>query len=114
MLRPRAQSMIAVIKAPDWDTNARSPDSGGLWEKLALTPMRGSIRPRQFGPWMRNRLGRAASSIRLLRPLLTPAAMTTAARVPLDASCSISGGTVSGGVARTPRSGAAGSAAIEG
>ncbi len=114
MLRPHAQSMMAVISAPDCDRKARSPASGGLCEKLALRPMPGTIRPRQLGPWMRSRCGRAASSMARFRSSRIPAVMTTAARVPLAPSSAISAGMVAGGVTSTARSGAAGSDATEG
>ena len=54
--------------------------------------MRGSIRPRQLGPWMRSRCGRAASSIARLSSSRMPAVMTTAARVPLAPSSAMSAG----------------------
>ena len=59
-------------------------------------------------------MGRAASSIACLRSSRMPAVMTTAARVPFAPSSSISAGSVGGGVTRTARSGARGSAATEG
>ena len=56
----------AVISAPDCERNARSPGQRHAMAKLALSPMRGSIRPRQFGPWMRSRYGSRRVQHRLL------------------------------------------------
>ena len=60
---------------------------------------------------MRNRVGFAASSIACLSPFsrVSPAVMTTAARVPFSLSSPMTPGTAFGGVTITPRSGTPGS-----
>ena len=63
MPRGAAQSSIAVIIAPDWLTKAMSPGGGARCEKLASSPIRGTMMPTQLGPTMRSRWGLAASSV---------------------------------------------------
>ncbi len=53
--RGAAQSSIAVIIAPDWLTKAMSPGGGARCEKLASSPISGTMIPTQFGPTRRNR-----------------------------------------------------------
>ena len=106
MLRPAAQSITAVIKAPDCETKARLPASGARWEKLALRPM-----PHHQAKTVRALDAEAGPTSRVKHGLLEVASIlaviTTAARVPLPASSPMSAGTVAGGVAMTARSGAA-------
>ena len=45
-----AQSSRAVQKAPDCATSATWPFSTPLLAKVALSPIRGRMMPRQFGP----------------------------------------------------------------
>jgi len=77
---------------------------------VALSPSSGRIRPRQFGPTTRSRWRRAfskaaCSSFAPAGPASeNPAVMTTAARTPARPHCSITSGTVRGGVAITARS----------
>ncbi len=79
ILRAVAQSSTAVASAPDWVTKARSPTGGVKCAKLALRPAAGEMRPRQFGPTMRKRCGRAAASIFSLQRLaLSPLALPEA------------------------------------
>ncbi len=105
------------MTAPDWATSASEPALGVSWAKLALMPAAGEITPRQLGPTIRSRLGRAASSICWRRSAPAPpaspkpAVITTAARQPRVASSAISPGTVGGGVAITASSGTAGRSA---
>ncbi len=109
-----AQSSTAVIIAPDWLTKARSPASGARCEKLASSPIPGTMMPTQLGPMRRSRCGFAASNIFCCsaRPRSPsspkPAVITTAALVPRAPSSDTSPGTVSGGVTITARSGASG------
>gem|GEM_PF-5583188 len=119
--REVAQSSTAVNTAPDWATKARLPARGGTWAKLALRATPGTITPRQLGPMMRSRWGRAAASIASVRarpaaepPSPNPAVMTTAALQPRRPSSSTRPGTVSGGVAMTARSGVRGREATSG
>ena len=114
MPRLSAQSTMPVISAPDCDTNASRPGLGAIWQKLASRPIRGSISPRQFGPWMRRRWGLAASSIACRISPRMPALITTAARQPFAPSSAITPGMVAGGVATIARSGTSGSAGIDG
>ena len=86
MPRPCAQSSMAVTSAPDWDTSASSPGLASMCAKLAFKPWCGDKNPMQFGPSMRSKCGRAASSMACLCVLSMPAVMTTAARVPRSAS----------------------------
>jgi NAD(P)-dependent dehydrogenase (short-subunit alcohol dehydrogenase family) len=72
----------------------------------------GTEMPTQLGPMMRRQCGRALSSIACLISGVSPAVMTTAARVPLRPSSPIMPGNVSGGVAITARSGMCGSSSI--
>ena len=58
---------MAVASAPDWVTNAMFPGKALPGAKLAFKPMPGTRMPRQFGPAIRIRWGRAASSITLSR-----------------------------------------------
>ncbi len=109
--RPRAQSSRAVTSAPDCDTNASCPGCAPTWAKLAFRPMCGASRPRQLGPRMRSRCGRAASSMACFTAGSKPAVSTTAARVPRAPRAAISAGTVAGGVQITASSGVSGSAA---
>ncbi len=80
-------------------------------------PSAGEMTPRQLGPTIRIRLGRAASSICWRRSAPPPpaspkpAVITTAARQPRAASSATMPGTVGGGVAITASSGAIGSSA---
>ncbi len=48
-----AQSMTEVASAPDCETKAMWPSIGIVLAKLALSPRRGTISPRQFGPSIR-------------------------------------------------------------
>ncbi len=110
MPRGSAQSSTVVAMAPDCVRKAMLPGRSCAGAKVALTPRPGMAMPRQLGPTMRSRCGRAAASIRCARslPALTspkPAVRMTAARVPRCPNASTSGGTVSGGVAMTARSG---------
>ena len=89
MFRAAAQSSTAVITAPDWATNARSPGFGWMCAKLAFKPTRGAMIPRQLGPTIRKMCGRAASSIAWRSsppasspPSPNPAVITTAPLVP--------------------------------
>ena len=50
MLRCCAQSRTAVLMVEDWETKATPPGPAEIWAQLALSPMPGTIRPRQFGP----------------------------------------------------------------
>ena len=78
-----AQSSTAVTSAPDCETKATLPASASVCAKLALRPRCGVSRPMQFGPRMRSRCGRAASSIACFCAAPSrPAVMTIAARVP--------------------------------
>ena len=74
--------------APDCDSSAMLPGFAAICAKPALSLIGGIIRPSVFGPMMRNRLGLAASSIAWRRPFsrVSPAVMTTAARVPFSPS----------------------------
>ncbi len=114
MPRLVAQSSTAVTTAPDCETKATLPFSGCTWPNEALSPLPGAIRPRQLGPAIRNRRGRAASSIFRCSAQPSspsspkPAVMTTAAFVPRAPSAAMRPGTVCGGVATTARSGASG------
>lgn len=105
-----AQSTSEAAMAPDCDKSAISPGAAGIWKKPALSLSGGSIRPSPLGPMMRRRWGRAASSIFCRRPFsfVSPAVMTTAARVPFSPSSLISPGTVTAGVMMTARSGTPG------
>ena len=114
--RGAAQSSMAVTRAPDWVTKASLPGAGAMWLKLALSPIPGTMRPRQLGPAMRKRCGRAPSSKACWRvaPWFSPASrkpavMITAARVPRAPSSATRPGTLSGGVAITAKSGVIGS-----
>ena len=118
MRRSSAQSMTEVSMAPDWLTSAMSPARGIRWAKLALIPAAGEIRPRQFGPTIRMRWGRAASSTcwRRVAPSTVsprPAEMTMAAQQPRSPSAAMMPGTVRAGVAITARSGTSGSVSTE-
>ena len=106
-----AQSISEVAMAPDWDSSAMLPGWAAMWAKLALSLSGGIIRPTVFGPMMRKRLGRAASSIAWRRPFsrVSPAVMTTPARVPFSDRSRMMPATVLGGVTMTPRSGMPGS-----
>ena len=108
MPRPRAQSSIAVTSAPDCETKARLPGSAPVWAKLAFSPRCGTSSPRQLGPRMRSRCGRAAFSIDVFVAASKPALSTTAARVPRAPSSATRAGTVAGGVQITASSGATG------
>src|SRR5579885_2731209 len=46
--RGAAQSSMAVTRAPDWLTSAISPAGGERCEKLASSPIRGTMMPRQW------------------------------------------------------------------
>ena len=113
----RAQSSTAVHRAPDCEMKASFPGAALVCAKLALRPISGTSRPRQLGPRMRSRCGRAASSICCWRdaaPLSRPAVRTIAAFAPRWPSSAIKGGTVAGGVQMTARSGATGRLATSG
>ena len=69
MSRAEAQSSTPASTAPDWVTKASLPDWAPRWAKVALRPRPGTMMPRQFGPTMRSRCGRAASSIAWRRRL---------------------------------------------
>ncbi len=78
--------------------------------KVALTPVRGLIRPRQFGPMSRKRAGRAAAKISASSRApsapdsLKPAETIMAPRTPARARSLTTPGTVGAGVAITARS----------
>ena len=111
-------SSTAEQSAPDCETKASLPASASMWAKDAFRPASGTMRPRQLGPRIRSRCGRATSSIRCWSELSPPcvvadmpAARTTTARVPRSPSSSTRSGTVEAGVQITARSGVSGSAA---
>jgi len=108
-----AQSISDVAIAPDCEIRAIFPGLAAICAKLALSFAGGTINPTVFGPMMRISEGLAASSIAWRKPFawLSPAVMTTAARVPFPASSRTMSGTVSGGVTITARSGTPGRSA---
>jgi hypothetical protein len=110
--RPAAQSRIEVASAPDCDTKASDPGCAAMCEKLAFRPACGASSPRQLGPRMRSRCGRAASSMACFVVPSSPAVSTMTARVPRAPRAATRPGTVAGGVQITARSGAEGSAAM--
>ncbi len=121
MPRGSAQSTTVVAMAPDCVRKAMLPGRIAAGAKVASSPMPGTASPRQLGPTMRNRCGRAAASSAAARSLPTlaspsanPAVRMTAARVPRPASSPTSAAIVSGGVAMTARSGVSGRLATSG
>ena len=121
MPRVVAQSSMAVASAPDCVTKASVPGSELQGAKLALSCTPEASAPMQFGPRMRSRYGRAASSMACssVWPVEScasrrPADSTMTARVPLAPSAATSEGTVAAGVQITASSGTPGKESMSG
>ena len=116
----RLQSRIAVHMAPLWLISATVPGRAMVCAKVAFSPVTGHITPKQFGPMMRIRVGRAAertcrsSSNPRWPASRNPAEIITAPLTPACAHSSIIPGTVSAGVMITASSGASGKLATFG
>ncbi len=105
---PAAQSTMDDTTAPDCEISPSPPGFGARWAKLALRLTSGDKAPMVFGPTIRIRCGRAASSMACFCVASRPAVMTTAALQPISASSRVTFGTAPGGVTMTARSGASG------
>ena len=114
MPRACAQSRTEVVIAPDCARKAMPPCCGVRCAKLAFKPMPGTSTPSVFGPTIRTRCGRAASSIACCSDpqsgsnALNPAETTTTPRVPRAPSSATIRGTSRAGTASTARSGVSG------
>ncbi len=104
-----------MASAPDWVTKATWPSPGIEAAKLALSPRRGTISPRQFGPSTRRpskaapRRATSASSAAPSAPVSRkPAEITATAPTPASPQAWTTSGTVAAGVQTTARSGVSG------